>query len=59
MPAARSSTSAGATAEDASAASLRAVGEVGLYEIVRALIADEIRSEQAVAVGNRLAREAG
>ena len=33
--------------------------EVGLYEVLRALIAEEIRSEQAVAVGNRLAREAG
>ncbi|MBI5284960.1 MAG: hypothetical protein HY874_07685 [Chloroflexi bacterium] len=33
--------------------------EVGLYEVLRALIVDEVRSEQAVAVGNRPLKEAG
>ena len=33
--------------------------EVGLFEIVRSLIVDEVRSEQAVAAGNRPVKEAG
>jgi hypothetical protein len=33
--------------------------EAGLFEVLRALIADEVYSEKAVAVGNRPLKESG